>query len=53
MKMGDQMIKKICIILALLLIVICMIVKGYVIYNYSETPISEVPSWAYFWLQGK
>lgn len=48
-----ELLNKICIVIALMIIVACMVIKGYVIYKYSETPISEVPTWAWFWLQGK
>ena len=48
-----ELLSKICIVIALVIIVACMVIKGYVIYKYSETPISEVPTWAWFWLQGK
>lgn len=48
-----ELLSKICIVIALVIIVVCMVIKGYVIYKYSETPISEVPTWAWFWLQGK
>lgn len=55
MKKKDicELLSKICIVIALVIIVVCMVIKGYVIYKYSETPISEVPTWAWFWLQGK
>lgn len=43
---------KLIIILAIILLVVCMIIKFYVIYEYADTPISEVPAWAWWWLGG-
>ena len=40
-------------ILALIVFILCIVIKFWVIYEYSDTPISEVPTWAWFWLGGK
>ena len=38
-------------ILCLIVAVVCIVIKFWVIYEYADTPISEVPTWAWFWLQ--
>lgn len=38
------------IILMIIFILTCMIIKTWVIMEYSNTPISEVPTWAWLWL---
>lgn len=38
-------------IICLIIAVVCLVIKIWVIYEYADTPISEVPSWAWFWLQ--
>ena len=43
----------IIIILALVALVFCVIIKFYVIYEYADTPIAEVPAWAWWWLGGR
>ena len=40
-------------ILALIVFVLCIVIKFWVIYEYNDTPISEVPTWAWYWLGGK
>ena len=40
-------------ILALIVFILCIVIKFWVIYEYNDTPISEVPTWAWFWLGGK
>lgn len=40
-------------ILALIVFVLCIVIKFWVIYEYANTPVSEVPAWAWFWLGGK
>lgn len=39
-----------CIVI-LIVAVVCIVIKFWVIYEYADTPISEVPTWAWFWLQ--
>ena len=51
MKKPNQ--ETIIIILALVALVVCMIIKFYVIYEYADTPIAEVPAWAWWWLGGR
>ena len=38
-------------IVVLIVAVVCIVIKFWVIYEYADTPISEVPTWAWFWLQ--
>lgn len=40
-------------ILALIVFILCIVIKFWVIYEYNDTPISEVPTWAWYWLGGK
>lgn len=41
----------IAILLAILLMIFLVVTEIYVVYRYGDMPISEVPSWAYWFMQ--
>lgn len=42
---------KVMIITLILFMVYALVMEMYVLIEYGDTPISEVPAWAYWWLQ--
>lgn len=41
------------IIFFLVITLFCLGIKIYVIVKYAATPIAQVPTWAYIWLQNQ
>ena len=48
---NKNILQIILTIAALAVLVFCIAMKFYCIYEFSDVPISETPTWAWFWLK--